>query len=183
MRAKFQVKNVDCRKAKRFTWTSRLRIKMKTPKLICALFAAAIIAAGLAGCKTPQLETGGAYHPTEATAPDTALYVTDAAYKFAYGTVGDVFRFERDNRQAIAQLAPQVKPALDKLRPVAVEIDSRWARARRAYSANPTPSGLDTIKRIVAEVERLLPVVQAELRPYYESLTGKSPTPPLPSVP
>lgn len=127
-----------------------------------------------AACQAPKLETGGGYHPTEATQPETVLYVTDAAYKFAYTTVQGALKFERDNRKEIAAVAPQIKPALDKLRPVVADIDLRWARAREAYQAHPTPAGLSAYQKTVAEIERLMPIVQQELEPYFTKLTAEN---------
>lgn len=142
----------------------------------------AIAATFLSGCKTPQLEPGGAYSPaiTNAagdvvltTAPETALYVTDAAYKFAYDTVYAVLKFERDNRVELARISPEIKKALDRVRPKVVDIERRWANARQLYKANPTPEGLTTIQSIIAEIQRLIPVAQAELEPFYASITNQ----------
>ena len=144
------------------------RIKRSFSFLIAVAFASLL----WAGCRTPQLETGGGYHPTEATQPETVLYVTDAAYKFAYTTVQGALKFERDNRKEIAAVAPQIKPALDKIRPVVVDINLRWAQAREAYQAHPTAAGLSTYQRTVAEIERLMPIVQQELEPYFAKLTA-----------
>lgn len=123
----------------------------------------------LTACKTPQLEPGGAYAPTNAvgqvTSNDLGLALADASYKFAYEGTLSVFRFERENRLDIWKLAPGVKRELDKLRPKMWDIDRRWALARQAYKANPTPAGLSTLQTILAEIQRLLPAVQAQLEP------------------
>lgn len=133
------------------------------------------------GCKGPNLEPGGAYSPattnelgevTLTTEPERALYVSDAAYKFAYTAIFNVFKLERDNRAEFAKISPEIKNGLDKIRPIAVDIDQRWARARKAYKDNPTPAGLDTIQRIISEIQRLLPVAQAELKPVFTSVTN-----------
>ena len=133
---------------------------------------------GTAGCKTPRLEPGGAYSPTNSVGQviykDVGLAVADASYKFTYESALAVFRFERENRAEIWKLAPGVKRSLDKLRPNVVEVNRRWAIARQAYKVNPTPAGLTTLQTILAELQRLLPVVQAELVPVTSALTKTS---------
>jgi hypothetical protein len=149
--------------------------------LITGLFVIMLCIAGMAaGCKNTQLESGGAYAPavtnaagqvTPATQPEQALYVSDAAYKLAFDTVIGVMNFERDNREDLKKISPQIKTSLDKIRPTVAEINHRWALARKAYKANPTPAGLSTVQGVVAEIVRLVPVVQAELAPVYSSVT------------
>lgn len=138
----------------------------------------------LAGCKGPQFETGGAYASITTTnaagdvlavtAPEAGLYVADAAYKLAYDTVFGVMKFERDNRAELQKISPSIKDALDDIRPKVVEIERRWALARQAYKLNPTPAGLSTVQRIIAEIQRLVPVAQAELNPVYTNLNPNS---------
>jgi hypothetical protein len=132
----------------------------------------------LTSCKTRTLEPGGVYAPTNALGQvvytDTGLALADAAYKFAYETVCSPLKFERDNRAAIFALSPSVgvsvKHALDDVRVQVWAIDQRWAVARKAYRASPTPAGLTTIQTILAEVQRLIPVVQSQLAPVYTTL-------------
>jgi len=100
------------------------------------------------------------------------LFAADASYKFAYSTVLNALAFERDNRETIKAIAPQVKPALDKVRETTWEIDQKWARARSAYKANPTPAGLTTLETILAEIEKLMPIVTVALEPYIGKLTA-----------
>lgn len=122
-------------------------------------------------CKT-KLEPGGAYSPvvtnadgtiTPTQAPDVALALADQTYKFAYNTVMGVCELERNNRAELWKVSPKIKETLDQVRPVAVQIDQRWARARQAYLENPTPAGLTGIKLAIAEINRLLPVAQTQL--------------------
>lgn len=130
------------------------------------------------GCKTPHLEPGGAYAPTNAVGQvvvnDTALALADASYKFAYETTLGVMNYERDQRANIFKLdnriGVQVKRALDQARPKVLQIDKRWALAREAYLKNPTPAGLTTVQTILAEIQQLLPVVQSQLAPVNELL-------------
>lgn len=132
------------------------------------------------GCKSPHLETGGLYAPTNAAGQvvynDLGLALADGSYKLAYETVSAIFKFERDNRAAIWALSPQVKKTLDKARTEAVDIDRRWAEARKLYKAKPTPAGLSAIQGVLLEIQRLIPVAQAQLDPVYSSIT-KTPAP------
>lgn len=129
------------------------------------------------GCKAPRLEAGGVYAPTNATGQvvynDLGLPLADASYKFAYETTLAVFAFERDNRAAIWAISPDVKHALDKARPQVVAIDLRWAQARHLYRAHPTPAGLTTLQTILAEINRLVPIVQAQLAPMNQALLAQ----------
>lgn len=144
-------------------------------KFMYGLAALALLAFGLTACKTPKLEAGGAYAPTNSVGVvvvnDVGLALADASYKFSYETALAVFRFERENRLDIWKLSPAVKTELDKLRPKVVDIDRRWAAARHAYKANPTPAGLTTLQTILSEIQRLLPVVQSQLVPMNQALT------------
>lgn len=137
----------------------------------------------LTGCKgIGKLEAGGAYSLTNSQGQviynDIGLALADASYKFAYQTVDGVLKFERDNRAAIKALSPtvglDVKHALDRIRPTVWDIDQRWAVARRAYRLNPTPAGLTTLQTLLAEIQRLVPVVQAELVPINQALSTPS---------
>lgn len=154
-------------------------------KFLKLLLAVALVCGGLfaiTGCKTPSLEKGGAYAPTNALGQviysDLGLALADASYKFAYETALMPLRFERENRAQIAMLSPtigaQVKTALDEVREEVWKIDQRWALARKAYKANPTPAGLSTIQAILSEIERLIPVIQSQLSPVYQVLSTKS---------
>lgn len=149
-------------------------MKILTP-ILFALFL--IVTIALTGCKTPRLEIGGVYAPTNSVGEviynDIGLALADTAYKFSYETVLAVFQFERDNRQAIWELSSTVKRDLDQLRPKVVEIDRRWAAARRVYRANPTPAGLSTLQTILSEINRIVPAVQAKIAPVYTQLTIK----------
>ncbi len=125
------------------------------------------------GCKAPHFESGGAYagitstnsvgDVLQVTEPEQALFVTDAAYRLAYDAIFAVCSFEAHNRDVVAKVSPSIKPAVDAVRTQLKEIDHRWALARQAYKAGATPAGLDTIKRIIAEVQRLVPVAQSQL--------------------
>ena len=141
--------------------------------LLVALGVASLL---FTGCHAPQLEPGGAYAPaivstnaagavtvSPVTAPETALFIADASYRLAYDAVDGVLKFEYQNRAELAAKFPKLKPALDKLRPQIWRIEQRWALARRAYKASPSPAGLSQIQTILSEITRLVPVAQAEL--------------------
>ncbi len=148
----------------------------------------AVACLSLTACNnSPNLEPGGSYAPTitnsttnsegvvttnvyPAISPQQVLFATDAAYRFAYETAIGVFEFEKENRAIIEAVAPKVVEALDIARDAVWDIDQRWAKARKAYKANPTPARLDTIQTILAELQRILPTIQAELNPYLQSL-------------
>jgi len=141
--------------------------------LLLTLFAATIFC----GCKTPTLEPGGAYAQTNALGQvvynEIGLALADASYKLAYETIQTVMKFERDNRDAIWKISPQVKTQLDILRPQVVAVDLRWATARQSYRLNPTPTGLSTIQTVLDEVQRFIPVVQSQLQSATIALTSQ----------
>ena len=128
------------------------------------------------GCKTPSLETGGVYAPTNSSGQvlynDIGLILADSSYKFAYESVLAAFAFERNNRQVIWYISPDVKHGLDVLRPQVVAIDLKWVNARLAYKANPTPAGLSVLQTVLAEIQRIVPVIQAQINPVYSKLTN-----------
>ena len=149
---------------------SNIRILVSS-LLFCAAMAATSFL--FVACNTPKLEPGGAYAPTNAAGVvlynDLGLALADASYKFAYETALTAARFERDNRAAIAALSPSVgasvKTGMDKMRAQVLEVDLRWAKARQAYKLRPTPGGLTTLQTILAEIQRLVPVVESQLAP------------------
>jgi hypothetical protein len=66
-----------------------------------------------------------------------------------------VFRFERDNRDNLWKLSPDIKHTLDKIRPDAAQAVQTYAAARKAYIANPTPTGLSMLNTILAKVQQV----------------------------
>lgn len=148
-------------------------------KILSSLILVAALCVCTSGCKTPHAAPGGVYAPTNQVGAviydDTALALADASYKFTYESALTVFRFERDHRAEIAALSPSVgldvKHGLDQARATTWEIDQRWAKARQAYKLSPTPAGLSTLQTILAEIQRLLPVVQTQLAPVTAVLT------------
>lgn len=150
-----------------------------TPLIAALLLPCALL---FGGCKTPKFEAGGAYAGVtstnaagdvlQVTEPEQALYLADQTYKFAYTTVFNVLQFERDHRAEIQKISPKIKEALDVVRPKVKDIDYRWAVSRQAYKLNPTPAGLSTIKLVIADIQRLIPVAQAEIDPVFAQVTN-----------
>lgn len=148
-------------------------MKIKHLFHVILIVAVALTLSALTACKTPKLEAGGVYAPTNETGVviynDLGLALADASYKFAYEAAIGVFEFEKSNRAKIKALSPDiglsVKHELDKARVNVLLIDQRWAVARKAYKANPTPAGLSTVKSILSEIQRLIPVIQSQLEP------------------
>jgi hypothetical protein len=162
-------------------------------KMLLCLALPALLLTG--GCTT-QLAPGGAYAPVApqittnadgtlgtnlvATAtPMPELYIADTSYKLAYQLVDGILQFEHDNRAEVAAVSPDIKKGLDAIRPTVWDIDQRWARARQAYKANPTPAGLSGLQLILPEMQRLVPVVQAAISPVYSTnaITSSTATP------
>ncbi len=127
----------------------------------------ALFAGCSGGCKS-HLETGGAYAQVNTNADGTTnvvadlpFEIADQSYKTAYDIVDGVLAYERNNRTALLAISPKFKADLDKVRPVAKDIDHRWAVARQAYKMGPSPTGLKDIAGILSEFQRLVPVVLA----------------------
>ena len=150
---------------------------LKNFGLVLTLSLLAFGSLGWSGCETKKLEPGGVYAPTNAAgqvvSSDLGLALADASYKLAYETTVSVFEFERVNRQAIWNISPEVKKNLDKARPQVVDIDKRWALARKTYREHPTSENLTTVQSILSEINRLLPVVQQQLAPVQTNTTTK----------
>lgn len=149
-----------------------MKLKLKT--LVLSLLLISSLAFSVEGCKnhTVNLEKGGAYAQTNQPTQQE-LFIADEAYKLAYTTVQGVFKFEKDNRAMIKSISPEIKKDLDKARPIAVDIDKRWANARFLYKQAPTPQGLSTIQGILQEAQVLIPIVQEAIAPVYSNLVKK----------
>lgn len=139
---------------------------MKRPLLVL-LFSIGLFVFVISGCKTPNLEPGGSYAPTNSAGTvirkDVALFASDAAHKFAYEAIQTVFKFERDNRAELRAISPNIKAELDKIRVQVVLIERRWASSRAAYRQTPTPEGLEGLNAVIAELQRIVPIVQAQI--------------------
>lgn len=140
---------------------------------IAAICLAAIPALMLPGCAN-QLQPGGAYAPTATNeagqvtataAPDMALFSADSAFDFANSTIDTAFLLERNNRQLLWAISPEIKHTLDKIRPQAVAARLKWAQARRAYLAFPAPDTLSSLQGVLAEMQRISAAATAALPP------------------
>ena len=144
---------------------------MKTLKFILlALVLASALAfvIGQTGCSSTgnKLDPGGAYAPTNGPVqvqPDYAFFVVDSAFDLAYSTVNAAFQFEYDNRALLWKASPNIKHALDQIRPKAVDVRNRYIAARTAYMANPVPAGLSQLQSILAEIQSLATAAAAAL--------------------
>lgn len=122
-----------------------------------------LLALSITGC-TNKLQTGGAYSPIttnaagiiiESTTPEYAFFVTDLSFSTAYSAVDAAFTFEKNNRDMLWKISPNIKHTLDKIRPQAWNVVVRYSAARKVYIANPTPPGLTVLQQILTEVQKL----------------------------
>ncbi len=139
---------------------------MKTTKQKACLFtlmlAFLIVGCGPIGCSKTTLEPGGAYS-LEGQKPDKAFYAADAAFELAYSAVNTVFAFEKNNRQMLWDLSPEIKHTLDKVRPTAKEVVIAYAKARREYVKNPTPAGLSALETVLGRMQQIASAAQTAL--------------------
>lgn len=138
-----------------------------------------VLAALLVGC-AHRLEPGGAYAPTmlvlttnaggllitnqvATIAPDYAFFICDSLYGFAKSTMDLAFKTERDNRLVFWRLSPDIKHALDKIRPSAFDADVAYLKAREAYLASPVPANLTALETALARLQSLSTAAAAVL--------------------
>lgn len=129
----------------------------------------------LSACTTScgTLQSGGAYAPTatnEVTgavaptqAPDYAFFACDNAFDLAFSTISATFKFERENRDALWKISPEIKHAMDKARPVAFKLGQDYAKARTAYQANPTPAGLSELQTALSRAESIAAAIAVQI--------------------
>lgn len=134
-----------------------------------ALFALQLVVLSflLLACKS-TLQPGGAYAPVDAqgnalVAPDMSLFVVDSAYQLAYQATDTVFTAEKNNRDLLWKVSPNIKHTLDIIRPQAVKANADYLAARAVYLANPTPANLTGLKAILAKVQQLAITAQSAL--------------------
>lgn len=130
---------------------------MKTFKTLTSLFALSLIIsfafiASFAGCA--KMAPSGAY-ATTGTQADATFYSVDSGFNLAYAALDGAFTFERNNRDALFKLNPDIKHSLDKIRPGALNVAKKYALARRAYLSMPTPAGLTELQTILGEVRQI----------------------------
>lgn len=126
------------------------------------LFAGLMLAAALftlplhqSGCGKKTLEVGGAYYPSTNNAPDIVRFQADTAFLLAYNAIDFVFTQELNNRALLARVSPKITPAIDAIRPAALDVRNRYLVASDAYAANPSPTGLTTMQNLITEIGKL----------------------------
>lgn len=102
---------------------------------------------------------------TATAAPDFAFFTADASFDLTYSAIDAIFNFERDNRNLLWSISPDIKHTLDKLRPQAVQIRNDYIAARIAYEANPIPANLTTLQDVLSRIKATLAAVQAAIPP------------------
>ncbi len=142
---------------------------MKRLQFLASLALCAVTLA-FSGCKT-NLEPGGAYAPlqtnvvagvtTVTSTADTVLFGIDSTFSFLYDTTEAVFKLERDNRALFRSISPAIKQTLDGIRPDAALAVVDFAKARKAYKANPTPAAADLLDTILARLKQVSAAAQA----------------------
>lgn len=138
---------------------------MKKQKHIALLLIA--IATLAFSCTSNKLQPGGAYAPTNtvvAVAPDIGFYTVESSFLLAESVVQTAFKFERDNRDMLWKISPDIKHTLDKIRPVSVEAIQRYAAARAVYKANPIPANLSTMQELLQKMQQLAASAQAAIK-------------------
>lgn len=118
------------------------------------------------GCKTPTLQPGGAYAPTNSAgvqviAPDIGFYQVEAGFKFAHEAVMTAFDLEYSNRALLWKIAPDIKKTLDGIRPDFNYAVLQYATARDTYRANPTPANLTGMDFWLSKMKQLAVTAQA----------------------
>lgn len=136
--------------------------RIKTQIVLLFTLSFLLVGCGPSGCSNTTLETGGAYSQ-EGKKPDKSFYAVDAAFDIAYSAVDTVFTFEKNNRQMLWELSPEIKHTLDKIRPQAKEVVVAYSTARKAYTENPTPAGLTTLETVLSRMQQLATATQAAL--------------------
>lgn len=121
----------------------------------------------LLGCKA-TLQPGGSYAPLDTNGvavvqPDLQFYQVDAAYDLAYSAIDAAFKFERDNRNYLWQISPQIKKTLDSIRPQAVTANLEYLTGRAKYMSNAPSVGLTELQSILAKIQQLATAATAAL--------------------
>ncbi len=120
------------------------------------------VGAALTGCKTSNLEVGGAYSQTN-TVPDKAFFAVDSAFTLAHSMVNAAFESERENRQLLWKISPNIKHSLDAIRPTAWDLTVRYTAARKTYLKQPIPANLTRLQTFLSGMQNLANTAQAAL--------------------
>ena len=116
-----------------------------------------LLAVCLTGCvlfDKDKLAAGGAYAQSETAAAMPELFVTDASFDLAYQALDTAFKYERDNRQLLWQLSPDIKKRMDALRTEANRVATDYAVARQTYLAQPTPVNLSNLNTVLRKLQQ-----------------------------
>jgi hypothetical protein len=111
------------------------------------------------GCKTGRLEQGGAY-AVVGQQQELPLMIADQLYKTSYTALDLTFKIEKDNREVLWKLNPNIKHRIDALRDAAWAVNLKWATARALYVQNPIPANLSAMELVLAEMQKLVPIAQ-----------------------
>lgn len=133
----------------------------KLPQLFVICCALALFGGG-ATCRQSRLEPGGAYATTN-TVPDLQFYQVEATFALAYATIDTAFKFEKDNRQTLWALSPDIKHGIDKIRPDATAYRNLYIAARKAYLANPVPTGLSNLQSTLLKIQQIAVAAQTAI--------------------
>jgi len=122
--------------------------------ILSALFLSTLIFGSGCTSGNARLESGGAY-AAEGRAPDFAFYAVESSYPLALAAFKTASRLEMDNRDMFWKLSPDIKHALDDIRPKALAADRAYSKARVAYLKSPTPDGLSGLQTILGQIQQL----------------------------
>ena len=135
-------------------------------KLILVPILTLALCLGFTACNKSSLAPGGAYTTSVTnvvgtnivvtTTSDIGLYDADLSFQLAYKTLDAAFSIEMNNRAYLWNISPNIKHTLDQVRVQAQAAVGDYVKARAAYIANPTPTGLTGILAVVAKVQQLL---------------------------
>lgn len=82
----------------------------------------------------------------------------------AYNAIDFIFTQEMNNRALLARVSPKITPAIDAIRPTAVDVRNKYVAASDAYAANPSPVGLSTMQNLITEIGKLAASAKAALQ-------------------
>ena len=110
------------------------------------VFTGAIVGAGCSGCST--LAPEGVY------GRDKLLYEVDKTVVDAYQIFDSFLKIERDNRDVLFRISPEIKQAADKIRADGPQWIASAIATRDAYKTQPgtdTKNALDSAMRVLRQ--------------------------------
>ena len=87
----------------------------------------------------------------------------DSAFDSAVSALDAAFTFERVNRAMLWKVSPDIKHALDRVRPQAVQVKVDYAKARAAYMANPLAANLTALQQVLGRAQQIAAIGTAVL--------------------